>query len=254
MRVRSLWLTVLALFTLVGFASAGTIAPALYADTAPNVYGSPNWGPWWTQAKADVAAGTFVNMRSGKHPGTTYFEPKEAIVYSTMDLGKRLHWIYWIPGVTKDDLNGLFEVNNTVDWAGKEYLWGETEYAGGVPDSEWYQPTKWENYDKDEDGTTDGVIGTFGNAWWADETLADPGYDGDGSVYNDVDPADVEALAKEVLRNQTHWTGWIRYRPSVNDDWTYVQLRLQVVPEPGTMVLWLSGFAAPVVALLRRRK
>ena len=245
MRVRSLWLTVLAVFTMVSFASAGTITAFLYADTAPNIYGSPNWTPWWDQAKADAAAGTFVNMRSGRHRGTTYFEPKEAIVYSTGDLGKRLHWIYWIPGVTKEELNGLFEVNNTFDWAGRQYVWGEIEYAGGVPDREWLRPTRWENYDKDGDGTTDGVIGTFGNAWWAEQRLDHPG---------PATPEDVEALAQEVLRNQTHWTGWIRYRQSVNDDWTYVQLRLQVVPEPGTMLLWLSGLAAPAVALLRRRK
>ncbi len=100
MRKHLLWLSVLAFLTVASGTWAVSITPTLVADTAPNAYGSPNWGPWWTQAKADVAAGTFINMRSGAHPGTTYFEPQEEIVYSTMDLGKRLHWIYWVPGKT----------------------------------------------------------------------------------------------------------------------------------------------------------
>ncbi len=253
MRKVLLWMSVLALLAVASSALAVSITPTLVADTAPNAYGSPNYAPWWTQAKADVAAGTFINMRSGKHPGTTLFEPKEAIVYSTGDLGRRLHWIYWIPGVTKSELNGLFEVNNTVDWDGKEYLWGEIEYPGGIPTTEWYQPTKWEDYDANGDGTIDGVIGTFGNAWWAGDNEAPP-FDTDGNPYNETDSADVAAYASQMLQHQTHWTGWIRYRPTANDEWTYMQLRLQVVPEPGTMVLWLSGFAAPAFAFLRRRK
>lgn len=251
--MRKLWLVVVTVLATAVSAYAGTIAPQLYADTAPNFYGSPSWGPWWTAAKADVAAGTFINMRSGAHPGTIYFEPEEAIVYSTMDRGKRLHWIYWIPGVTTSQLDGLFEVNNTIDWDGVEYLWGLIPYPGGIPTTEWYRPTSWVNYDADGDGTVDGVVGTFGNAWWAGDNEAPP-FDTNGVWNDETDAADVAALAAQVLQHQTHWTGWVRYRQSQSDDWTYMQLRLQIVPEPGTVVLWLSGFAAPAFALLRRRK
>jgi len=39
-------------------AHAGGGAPTvnLYADTAPNVFGSPAWPAWWTSAKTDMAA------------------------------------------------------------------------------------------------------------------------------------------------------------------------------------------------------
>jgi hypothetical protein len=261
MRVRSLWLTVLAVFTLVGFASAGTITAFLYADTAPNVYGSPNWAPWWTQAKADVAAGTFVNMRSGNHPGTTYFEPEEEIVYSTMDLGKRLHWIYWVPDKTIAQLqNCNFQVNWMVDWEGVDYVYDWDNYdlvranlVGGIPTNGWIRPSSWIEYDKDGDNNPDGVIGTFGFAWWATDNEAEP-LDTDGTWWNETDQDDVNALAAKIRRAQTHAIGYIRWKCEGDNDWDYRILQLNVVPEPGTMLLWLSGLTAPAVALLRRRK
>ena len=254
MRVRSLWLTVLAVFTMVGFASAGTITAFLYADTAPNIYGSLNWGPWWTDAKRDVAAGTFVNMRSGRHPGTTYFEPEEEIVYSTMDLGKRLHWIYWVPGKTIAQLqNCNFQTNWMVDWEGVDYVYDwvnnrrvPANLVGGIPTNGWIQPSSWIEYNG-------GVIGTFGFAWWAHDNLAPP-YDSNQNPFDEVDERDVNALAAQIRRAQTHAIGYIRWKCQGDEDWNYRILQLNVVPEPGTMLLWLSGLAAPAVALLRRRK
>jgi hypothetical protein len=64
----------------------------------------------------------------------------------------------------------------------------------------------------------------------------------------------VNALAAQIRRAQTHAIGYIRWKCDGDPDWNYTILPLNVVPEPGTMVLWLSGFAAPAVALLRRRK
>jgi hypothetical protein len=254
MRVRSLWLTVLALFTLVGFASAGTITAFLYADTAPNIYGSPNWTPWWGQAKADAAAGTFVNMRSGRHPGTTYFEPEEEIVYSTPDLGKRLHWIYWVPGKTIAQLqNCNFQTNWMVDWEGVDYVYDWDNYdlvranlVGGIPTNGWIQPSSWIEYNG-------GVIGTFGFAWWAYDDLAPPN-NSNQNPFDEVNEDDVNALAAQIRRAQTHAIGYIRWKCEGDENWNYKILPLNVVPEPGTVLLWLSGFAAPAVALLRRRK
>jgi hypothetical protein len=262
MRVRSLWLTVLAVFTMVSFASAGTITAFLYADTAPNVYGSPNWAPWWTAAKADAAAGTFVNMRSGQHPGTTYFEPEEEIVYSTGDLGKRLHWIYWVPGKTIAQLqNCNFQVNWMVDWEGVDYVYDWDNYdlvqanlVGGIPTNGWIQPSSWIEYDKDGDNNPDGVIGTFGFAWWATDNEAEPLRHQSGTWWNETDQDDVNALAAKIRRAQTHAIGYIRWKCEGDNDWDYRILQLNVVPEPGTVLLWLSGLTAPAVALLRRRK
>lgn len=252
MRKVLLWMSVLALLAIASSALAVSINPTLVADTAPNAYGSPNYGPWWTQAKADVAAGTFINMRSGKHPGTTYFEPEEEIVYSTMDLGKRLHWIYWVPGKTINDLKACkFEVNWMIDWEGKNYVYDwnaydlvEASLAGGIPTNGWVQPASWIEYNG-------GVIGTFGFAWWATDDEAEP-YDTNGKWWDEVNEDDVAALAAQVRRYQTHATGYIRW--DCGQGWEYKLLQLNVVPEPGTMVLWLSGFAAPAFAFLRRRK
>ncbi|GIV18515.1 MAG: hypothetical protein KatS3mg023_0266 [Armatimonadota bacterium] len=262
MRKHLLWLSVLAFLTVASSTWAVSITPTLVADTAPNVYGSPNWGPWWTQAKADVAAGTFINMRSGAHPGTTYFEPEEEIVYSTMDLGKRLHWIYWVPGKTISDLQQCnFQVNWMVDWEGVNYVYDWNAYdlivanlAGGIPTNGWIQPSSWIEYDKDNDGNPDGVIGTFGFAWWATDDEAPPyNTDPNGNEWwDEVNADDVAALAAQIRQYQTHATGYIRWY--CGQGWEYRLLQLNVVPEPGTVVLWLSGFAAPAFALLRRRK
>ena len=91
------FLITLCVFTVLSCISGTVHAVSLYVDSAPNVYGSPNWAPWWTDTKDDVAAGTFTNMRTGTFPGSTMADPYDEIVYSTMDLGKRLHWIYWLP-------------------------------------------------------------------------------------------------------------------------------------------------------------
>lgn len=258
--MRKVWLVLVAVVAMAVSAYAGTITPSLYADTAPNAYGSPQWGPWWTAAKADVAAGTFINMRSGAHPGTTYFEPEEEIVYSTMDLGRRLHWIYWVPGKTINDLKACnFEVNWMVDWDGVNYVYDWSIYdlvpavlVGGVPTNGWVQPASWIDYDKDNDGNPDGVIGTFGVAWWAYDNLAPPYDSNPPTWWDEVDAADVAALAAQVRQYQTHATGYIRW--DCGQGWEYQLLQLNVVPEPGTVVLWLSGFAAPAFALLRPRK
>lgn len=216
----------------------------LHADTAPNVFGSPSWPAWWDDTKTDVVAGTFVNMRSGANPGTNNFTATEEIVYSTGDLGQRLHWIYWVPGVTTADLDGLFEVKMVIDWDGVAYT-----YAGGglaVDDANtgWAQPGSWENY-------AGGVIGSMGHAWWASDDLAPPA-NTDGSPYNETDAADVAALAAQVYDFQTFATGMVRYRDDIDDDWTTTSLRLNLVPAPATAPLLVLALAGAL--LLRRRR
>lgn len=220
------------------FSFAGTSgALNLYVDSAPNVYGSPDWDPWWDQAKADVAAGTFTNMRSGHFPGTTMADPYDEIVYSTMDLGHRLHWIYWLPDTSLSDLDGRFEVKWTIDWGGSNWTYEGGGWAADGAEVGWSQPTKWEEYNA-------GVIGSLGFAWWSTDNDALPD-DSGGSPYDEVNQADIDALRDDVLAAQTFATGMVRYRDDVNSAWQYEDLRVDIVaasvPEPASVLLLGTG-------------
>ena len=75
----------LLLVTLVLAASSANASPFLFVDSAPNVYGSPNWAPWWAATKTDIIAGSFTNLRSATFPGTNTISPYDEIVYSTTE-------------------------------------------------------------------------------------------------------------------------------------------------------------------------
>ena len=215
----------------------------LYVDSAPNVYGSPAWGPWWTQAKADVVAGTFTNMRTGTYPGTLNADPYDEIVYSTGDLGKRLHWIYWVPGETVAGLDGRFEVKWVIDWAGTNWTYEGGTWALDGPTVGWSQPSSWEDY-------SGGVIGSLGFAWWATDDDAPP-FNTDGSPYNEVDQADIDALRQTVLAYQTFATGYVRCLDDAGA-WQTQELMVNIVPVPGAVLLGVFGLGGAGVKLRRR--
>lgn len=162
-------LIVLIAFILLG---VSTVASAdgvvyLYVDAAPNVYGSPDYPAWKAATFAAVAAGTFVNMANsaiGCNAGTTKFEIEDEVVYSFGNLGKRLTWIYWVPGETKASLAGRFKISLFNTWDG-DVIDFYLDYYG----STWLEPTKWEDYDANGDGIVDGVMGVAGMAWWGAE-------------------------------------------------------------------------------------
>lgn len=135
-------------------AAAGPVS--LYVDAAPNGYGSPNYDAWWANAKTTAANGTFVNMENSFDPansGSTFFELEDAVVYSFGDLGKRLHFVYWVPGETIATLTTKnFEIGFSYVWDGVSY----DDYYGAT----WVTPSSWQEYNG-------GVIGTGGFAWWA---------------------------------------------------------------------------------------
>lgn len=231
-------LTVLCVFLLVCGVWGITVSALtvdLYVDSAPNVYGSPEWAPWWDQTKADVVAGTFTNMRTGTFPGITTIDPYDEIVYSTGDLGKRVHWMYWLPDTTISELEACFEVKWVIDWAGTAWTYEGGSWAEDTPDVGWSQPSpgRWENYNN-------GVIGSLGFAWWATDDEALP-FDTGGSPYDETDQADIDALRDVLFDMQTYAIGMVRYKEDIDAAWQYTTLKVDVVPEPATLFLFGIG-------------
>lgn len=202
----------------------------LYIDTAPNGNGSPYFSAWKTAAYADAANGTFVNMRSGTYSGTTVFEPTEAIVYSTGDLGRMLYWSFWIPNVTTSSLVGNIQCRACYDWDGVDYT------------SSWTSFSNLQDY-TNSSGVS-GVVGTFGYSWWANDNCALP-YDTDGAKYNETDAADVAELAAEMCAYQTYFGAQLQVRENSDSEWQTTELRGNVaVPEPMSIILGIMGLGS----------
>jgi len=212
------WLLLSVFFLLCSAAlSSATPVTNIYVDAAPNKYGSSLYPAWESNAYSQAAAGTFVNMANGTNPanvGTTEFAIQDEVVYSFGDLGKRLTWVYWVPGATVESLTGRFQISLTNIWNGDELDFYQDYYG-----STWLTPTTWVDYNG-------GVIGTAGMAWWGAYGLNTP-----------------EALAADIAdwgSVEEYWTFKIRLD---NVEYSLTSHRA-AVPEPGTITLLGMGLLA----------
>jgi hypothetical protein len=249
MRPVSLGLLVVFLMTLAGASAAFAQLGVLYADSAPDIFGSPDWSGWWSAAKTDVIAGTFTDMRSGTYPGTDQIDALDEIVYENTNLGRRLQLIYKLPGVSTSgwEVQAMWEY----DWGGQAWTVDWTNDGKPTQDLErgWEQPGVfdygrpgfWEDYSA---GAEQGVIGTFGFAF-------------------DVPEAELLSRQSEILSNQTYARGLVRYREissggEKSGEWTTQEmtLSLNTVPEPSSIILLgiVLGGSAAGAGLRRRRR
>lgn len=208
---------VLSLIFLIGVGIAKATTVYLYVDSAPNVYGSLNYSGWEAEAFEKASAGTFINMEHGINPlnkGTTNFEIQDEVVYSFGDLGKRLHWIYWVPNETIESLSQKnFQISLINIWDGDvldfyNYYYGST----------WLTPTKWMNYNN-------GVIGTAGMAWWG--------------AYGTNTQEALDADIAEWITSEEYWIFTVRFDGENGSSNSITSYRAPV-PEPA--VILLLGF------------
>lgn len=231
------FLTFLCAVTLVLVMVAPSFALSIYVDAAPNVYGSTDYPAWQTAAYAAAAAGTFTNMSNGVNSaniGTTNFEIQDEVVYSFGDLGKRLTWIYWIPNETIAGLGNRFQISLTNIWGCDGPLDFYNYYYG----STWLTPTKWVNYDSDNDGDNDGVIGAAGMAWWGAYGVNTP-----------------EALAADIADWGSVSETWIFTTKLDGIETSITSNRAAApVPEPSTILLMGIGLLGLVGYSRKRAK
>ena len=225
-------LFVLAVMVVGLWAVSAQASVFLYVDAAPNVYGSPDYSAWEANAFQTAADGTFVNMANAHDPahiGTTNFDIEDEVVYSFGDLGKRLTWVYWVPGETVDALAGTdrFAISLTNVWDGDALDFYQDYYG-----STWLEPTKWQDYDVDNDGQSDGVIGTAGMAWW-------------GAYGVNTQ----EALDADLAAWDPSSETWIFTARLDGEDYSMTCNR-NPVPEPATMALFGLG----LVGLFARKR
>lgn len=229
------------------FVAAGCCSVAcadLYVDSAPNSSNLADWSDWWQQTRADVADSTFTDLRSidNSNAGAYTVCPYNEIVYDTGDKGNRIQWIYWMPKESTTSLNDRFEVKWVIDWYGTNYTmdWSTNKWTVDSLEKGWIEPTTWEDY-KNSQGES-GVVGTFSFALQANDNNAEP-FNTYGNIYDETNQEDIRALAEVVLMYQTYATGYIRLRPTTDDEWQVIEILTVDVhaPLPAAVVLGLLG-------------
>jgi hypothetical protein len=227
-----------ALMIVLGVFSVANADPVnLYLDSTPNDGTRP---AFFDATRAAIYNGTMVNQAHSFNPadvGTLKYEAEDYMVYSFGNGGTRLHAYYYVPNETVASLNGRFQVSILYNDAGvwknpyQEYGWGE-----------WVTPGSWVNYDGNNDGTTDGVMGSMGNAFWgAYEPIA----------YT-VDSPEARAALANDLQYARDYLGNTQFMARLDGvTYTLTAEHTPNVPLPSTVILLGSGLAG--LAFYRRR-
>lgn len=227
------------LAVLVGLVLLAATLPAaatnvnIYVDAAPNASGSLLWPAFRDAAYARLAGGTSVNMAYGfdsANVGTTNINIRDQVVYSFGDLGKRLHFFYYVPGETVASLTASNFKIGLFDYWGSDPVYNIYGGTGFVT------PSSWVNYDSDSDGDVDGVMGSGGHAWWgAHGVNTQAALDADISSWEQVS----ERIQFVVQENGSTIATLDAYRAAV--------------PEPLTLAGVILGIGG-IGAYIRRRR
>ena len=199
----------------------------LYLDAAPNAYGSADWPAFRDAAYGSIYNGTFVSQAHSFNPanaGTLKYEAEDYLVYNFADFGKRLHAFYYIPGQTLASLDGRLQTSILYEDAG---VWHDAYAEAGW--ETWVAPSSSVDYDGNNDGAIDGVMGSIGNAFWG------------ASGYYFNTPEAREALAADLQYVRDH-IGDTRFLVRLDGDISELRaVHIAPVPIPSAVILLGSG-------------
>ena len=225
-------------FVVASVASATSVQ--LYTSSGPWYQNSDGTdAAWFTQAKVDVAAGTFVDGRTGTYPGTTNVDPVDFLNAGNPNGPHLLYWFYYIPNTTAADLQnaGLFQTKLVIDWTGYEFALAP-DHSGWLYNSDpsigWGAPAAaaLEEYNG-------GVFGQMRFSW----------------NMSSMGASTVQEFRDAVFSIQTFARAEVRTRPDIDSAWEYSILQDNVVvPEPLTMAGVGLAVSSLVVYLRRSRR
>ena len=153
--------------------------------------------------------------------GTTNYDVEDTAVYTFGKNGTRLNFIYWLPGKTIESLVAdNFEISIDYFWDKEKYSYTEEAFRG-----KWITPTVWEEY-------KGGVIGTAVVSWLVKK--------------------------KKYLADEMKYWGYhqgdIVFEARTDNEFSSLAARHEPVPEPMTILLFVTGLVGLAGFRLRRKK